>query len=202
LFKVLTMIDALKAWRIGNGFSQLRLAQRLCVSQAAVSRWEAGIDAPSLEVAGRIRALLDPATRHGVALEELFVGVRESLHVLFDFDGARLLATSQGYGRTFPHFSRLIGERFADRLVGETRVIYEDTSLHSSIMLGEIALMMGTTERHVDHDHDPAPRHHRTICFRKTGNRILGDVSFDLCDDAAETRLGRIIRTDELGSGA
>jgi transcriptional regulator with XRE-family HTH domain len=195
------MIEALKAWRSANGFSQQRLAGRLGVSQATVSRWEAGIDAPSLEVAGRIRALLDPGTQHAVALEELFVGVQESLNVLFDLDGARLLATSQGYVRRFPHFSRLIGESFANRLVGETRVIYEDTSLHSSIMLGEIALMMGTTERHVDHDHDPAPRHHWTICFRKSGTRVLGNISFDLCDDAAETRLGRIIRTDELGAG-
>ncbi len=196
------MIEALKAWRLANGVSQLRLADRLNVSQAAVSRWETGVDMPSLEAAGRIRALLDPGTKNAVALEELFVGVKETLHVLFDFDGARLLATSQGYARMFPRFSRLIGHQFADRFVGETRVIYEDTQLHTSIQLGEIALMMGTSKRHLNHGNEPAPRHHWTICFRKTGNRILGDVSFDLCEDAAETRLGRIIRTDELGAGA
>ena len=196
------MIEALKAWRIANGFSQLRLADKLHVSQAAVSRWEAGIDAPSLEAVGRIRALLDPATRHAVGLEELFVGVRESLHVLFDLDGARMLAASQGYGRMFPNFSRQIGQRFADRLVGESRIIYEDSALHSSIMLGEIALMMGTTERHTDYGDDPAPRHHWTVCFRKAGNRMLGDISFDLCNGDAETRLGRIIRTDELGAAS
>lgn len=196
------MIDALKAWRIANGLSQIRLADKLFVSQATVSRWESGIDTPSLEVLGRIRALLDPRTQHAVALEELFVGVRETLHVLFDLDGAQLLATSKGYGRRFPRFSRLIGQRFADRLVGETSIIYEDTSLYSSIMLGEIALIMGTTDRHIKHGNEPAPRHNWALCFRKTGNRMLVDVSFDLCEDATETRLSRIIRTDELGAGA
>lgn len=192
------MIEALRAWRKAHGISQQALAERLNVSQAAVSRWEAGVDAPSLEVLGRIKVLLDPATVQAVSLEELFVREKNSLHVLFDLDGARLLATSKGYQRIFPRFSRLIGQYFGDRLVGETKAILEDRQLHSSIKLGEIALMSGTTERHIDHRYDQALKHHWTICFRKTGSLILADVSFELCDQAEETKIGKIVRIDEL----
>ena len=38
----------------------------------------------------------------------------------------------------------------------------------------------------------------RTICFRKTGSLILADVSFELCDQTEETKIGKIVRIDEL----
>ena len=68
------MTEALRAWRKAHGISQQALAARLNVSQAAVSRWEAGIDAPSLEVLGRIKALLDPATEQAVSLDDNYGG--------------------------------------------------------------------------------------------------------------------------------
>lgn len=192
------MIETLKTWRKAHGVSQQKLAAQLNVSQAAVSRWEAGVDTPSLELLGRIKALLEPATQHAISLEQLFIREQYALHVLFDLDGARLLAASRGYSAIFPRFSRLIGERFADHMVGETRVIFEDRHLHTSIKLGEIALMTGTTERHINHRYDQAIRHHWTICFRKVGNRVLGDVAFELCKADAETKLDKIVRMDEL----
>jgi len=192
------VIESLRAWRRANGLSQGKLAARLGVSQAAVSRWEAGQDAPSLEVMGRIRSMIDPSTAASTAMEELFVREQAGLRILFDLDGARMLSVSRGYARLFPRFSRLIGARFAEKLVGETKVIYEDPALYSSIRLGEVGVMTGTTRRHIDHPADAAVKHHWTICFRKIGARVIGDVSFDLCDETVQTGLGKIIRVDDI----
>lgn len=192
------IIANLRAWRRASGLSQEKLAARLRVSQAAVSRWEAGLDVPSFDVVARIRALIDPRAAKDLAVEELFVREQGGLRILFDLDGATLLAASRGYARVFPRFSRLVGQRFADRLVGETSIIYEDPSTYSAVKLGEIGLMTGTTRRHIDHPADEALKHHWTICFRRLGHRIVGDVSFELCSDDAPVKLDRIVRLDEV----
>lgn len=131
-------------------------------------------------------------------MEELFVREQKSLHVLFDLDGARLLATSKGYARLFPRFSRLVGEQFMDKLIGETKVIFQESSLFTSIKLGEVALMSGVTKRHIDHPYDSALNHHWTICFRKIGTQVIGDVAFELCDESAVPKLDKIVRMDEI----
>jgi transcriptional regulator with XRE-family HTH domain len=192
-------LATLKAWRRANGLSQERLAARLNVSQAAISRWEAGLDTPSLEVVGRIRSLLDPKADEELAREELLVREQLGLRLLFDVDGSTLLATSRAYSRLYPSFCRMTGRRFVDRLVGETKIVYEDPALHSSVKLGEVAMMSGTTERHMDVlPGEVSLKHNWAMQFRKLGYRMVAEITVELCDPEAPTKLGKIIRVDEL----
>ena len=189
----------LKAWRRANGLSQGRLAARLNVSQAAVSRWEAGLDIPSLEVTGRIRSLIDPRAEQEIAREELLVREQVGLRLLFDVDGSTLLATSRAYARLYPSFCRMTGRRFVDRLIGETKIVYEDPALHSSVKLGEVAMMSGTTERHMDVlPGEVSLKHNWAMQFRKLGHRMVAEISVELCDPAAPTKIDKIIRVDEV----
>ncbi|WP_138468658.1 helix-turn-helix transcriptional regulator [Poseidonocella sp. HB161398] len=102
---------SLRRWRRVNDVKQATVAEALGVSQATVSRWEAGITQPSQREQERLCRLLGarpdgPADR---ALLALVSQSREPVHLVCDLSH-RLLAASPGRLASWRHgFDRLQG---------------------------------------------------------------------------------------------
>lgn len=87
--------QALRTWRALRRIKQGHAAELFGVSQATISRWEAGLQAPSLREAARLRDAMS-ATPTGTADAALLQLVRTnaaSVHLVCDFTH-RLLAAS------------------------------------------------------------------------------------------------------------
>ena len=97
---------SLRLWRALRRVKQAHAAELLRVSQAMVSRWEAGTLVPDAEEQARLRELmsarLDSAGDH--ALARLVTGSSASAHLVCDLTH-RLLAASRGRepGLELPH---------------------------------------------------------------------------------------------------
>ncbi len=190
--------EKLKAWRRSNGIKQHVMASALGVSQATVSRWESGLDIPSIDISRRITDLIATQIRDELAIESRFVERLSSIQAIFDIDGIRLQAASLGCMRTWPLFSRLAGRAFEPRMIGESRIILDDVETRRSVINGDIAMIVGVSTRHLDLESD-APFKHRWISrFWFHGHRVFTTLAYETCDAATPVGIEQIFRLDDI----
>ncbi|RED49956.1 helix-turn-helix domain-containing protein [Aestuariispira insulae] len=86
----------LRRWRRAQEIKQDSLAETLGVTQASVSRWEQGQQAPSPHILRILEAMITGQGRTGLdgVLKRLIQSSRDSVHIVED-RSHRLLATSQ-----------------------------------------------------------------------------------------------------------
>lgn len=190
----------LKAWRRANGIKQATIAASLGVSQAAVSRWENGLDLPPVAILHRLQKFIAQGVRDELAIERRFLQRRTSVEAVFDFDGIRLLATSGGMNQLWPQFSGLVGRAFEARMIGESRLAIDDASLRKSVVRGDVALIVGVSTRHVDLDVDSAIKHRWISRFRMDGQRVLTSMVYEPCEQDTVCGVQEVVRLDDFSS--
>jgi transcriptional regulator with XRE-family HTH domain len=91
---------ALRTWRALRRIKQSHAAELFGVSQATISRWEAGRQAPSPRECARLRELMSaaPSGAADAALLDLVRGSATPVHLICDFTH-RLLAASSARAR-------------------------------------------------------------------------------------------------------
>lgn len=188
----------LRQWRRGQMLKQDALARILGVTQAAVSRWENGLDDPSPRLRERLRGLMAANLRDELAVERLILSRQTSTRALFDVDGVRLVGLSKGAQATWPDYCRFTGRCMRDRAVGEVQQIIENASLMREIQHGEIALISGVSIENLRFRRTNKFKHRWTLAFRQVGQTMLADMNYEKAE--AEDRLGvhEILRIDEI----
>lgn len=188
----------LRAWRKSNGIKQDAMAAALGVSQATVSRWESGRDSPSIALSRRITDLIATRARNELAIERCFVERLSSIQSIFEIDGIRFQAASAGFKRAWPRFSRLIGRSFEGRMIGESRIILDDAAFRRDVLAGEIAMVIGVSERHLALEGDPTLRHRWMARFWFHGHRVFTTLAYDPCDATTPTGVEEILRLEDI----
>lgn len=188
----------LRIWRRANGIKQDAMAAALGVSQATVSRWESGRDVPSIEISRRITDLVATRVRDELAIESRFVERLSSIQAIFEIDGIRLQAASAGCTHAWPRFSRLVGRSFEARMVGESRIILDDAAFRRDVIAGDVAMVVGVSQRHLDLETDPPLRHRWVARFWFHGHRVFTTLAYELCDAAIPTGIEQILRLDDI----
>ncbi len=153
-----------------------------------------------MAVLHKITDLIADGIRDELATERRFIERLSSAEAIFDLDGIRLEATSAGLKRLWPEFSRLVGLRIADRLIAETRIILDDTSLRRDILRGEVTIVSGITTRHTDIELDHVARHRwmSRICI--DGPRAYARMVFEPCDPDLPDGIADIFRPDDVAA--
>lgn len=188
----------LRIWRRSNGIKQDAMAAALGVTQATVSRWESGRDIPSIEISRRITDLIATQIRDELAIESRFVERLSSVQAIFDVDGIRLQATSLGCARAWPLFSRLAGRAFEGRMIGESRIILDDTETRSGVIRGDIAMIVGVSTRHLNLEGDTAFKHRWISRFWFHGHRAFATLAYEPCDASAPIGIEQIFHLDDI----
>lgn len=189
----------IKLWRQQNNIKQTALAEMLGVSQTAISLWENGHDQPSGPMMTRVRDLISRTQRDEYALERLFTQRQSGVLSLVDYDGARLLAVSQGFRALWPQVAQMEGLAMANHLVDEAQHLFCDADLRHAILSGSLGLASGVSERQTDLPFDPVLRHGWHICFRRHGYRTVLAMSYEICTGPAEPGITDLIHLDALG---
>lgn len=198
----------LKTWRRTAQLTQTQLAQALGVSQSLVSRWERGVEAPSPALSRRLHELmtgsrnLSELAREAVALHTLPVG-----RALYDVDGVRLLAYSQGFARTWPPnhggkpLETIAGRFLLDLLVGEVASLLQDDEIRYQIQTGEIIQLSCVTERSTTLEVDHGLRYRKHGSLRDIGGRLVFDVTYEVCDRSVALGCSRPLTVEDVLSG-
>lgn len=188
----------LRLWRKSRAMKQSALAQLLGVSQGAISHWENGTDLPSPAMLARIRELVGREFRGQLEVESRIVEAQVGIRALFGLDGVRLLATSPGFKTIWPEMLALEGVPLADQLVDVTRDIHTDAELMRAVRQGDVAMISGVSERHVDRVDGVAFKHHWTALYRRIGTLHSVELSFEPAAPDQAVGLGQVLRLDEL----
>lgn len=188
----------LRQWRRSNGIKQDSVAAVLGVSQAAVSRWENGVDVPSLPILLKITDLVARGVHDDLAVDRMFIARLSSVEAIFDLDGVRLEATSDGMSRLWPAFQHMTNRVFEPRMVGESRLVVDDLDIRRAVLRGEIALISGVTERHLDVPGDAPVRHRWVARIRHYGHRVFTHMVYEPCDPGTPLGIEDIFHLDDL----
>jgi DNA-binding XRE family transcriptional regulator len=189
----------LRRWRKAAGLKQNALAALLGVSQAAVSRWENGLDQPSPALHAKIRDMIGRPSFSEVGMQQAIVGRMPGIRALVDLDGMRLLSTSQSFKIIWPEVAAAEGHRFAAHLLDLTRDIYNDNAIMQCIKANEIAMIAAVSDRQISGFGDQAFRHYWAASYKKIGTRHLAEISYEACEPNAQLGLRHILRVDEIG---
>ena len=73
----------LKSWRKAVGLKQDALAYLLGVTQPAISRWESGLDHPSVAVQLRLRDMMCPMGTARLKIDDFVLRQKSALEALF-----------------------------------------------------------------------------------------------------------------------
>jgi transcriptional regulator with XRE-family HTH domain len=190
--------NRLKQWRRSNGVKQDSVAAALGVSQAAVSRWENGLDVPSFSILLKITDLVARGVHDDVAVDRMFISRLNSVEAIFDLDGIRLEATSGGMSQLWPAFQHMTNRVFEPRMIGESRLVIDNPELRRAVLRGEVALVSGVTERHLDLPGDATVRHRWVARIRHYGNRVFSHMVYEPCDPATPLGIEDIFHLDDL----
>lgn len=191
--------ERIRLWRKSNGIKQDAMAAALGVSQATISRWEGGLDLPSIEISRRIADLIAKKIRDELAIESRFIEKLSSVQAIFDIDGIRLQASSLGCARAWPLFSRLAGRAFESRMIGESRIVIDDEETRRAVIKGDIAMIVGVSTRHLDLEVDTPFRHRWISRFWFHGHRVFCTMAYEPCDGATPIGIEQIFRVDDIG---
>ena len=187
----------LRSWRRMHGLKQGALAEALGVSQAAVSRWESGVDFPSVALLHRITDMIAHGIHDDLAMDRMFIERLSSVEAIYDLDGVRIEATSAGLSRLWPDFARMPNRRIESRMIGESRIILDDQDVRQAIARGEVALVAGVSTRHTDLELDTAIKHRWIARIRHYGPRVLTTVVYEPCDPDVPLGIEDIFRLDQ-----
>lgn len=180
------------------GLKQRTLASLLGVTQAAISRWETGLDVPSSGVQSKLRDIVDQRSAGQLAVEMSIIKRTAGLRALADIDGMRLLAASPSFSAAWPELAAAKGLMLKDHLLELSREVYNDHSIMRSILDGEIVMIAGVSDRQLKGFGDNAFRHYWAASYRKIGTKHYAEVSFEACEPDAELGLRHILRVDDL----
>jgi transcriptional regulator with XRE-family HTH domain len=187
----------LRLWRRANMVKQASLAHDLGVTQAAVSRWENGIDTPSPALMRKLKDLLAKSGNNAFP-ERRLIERQSVVRALFDLDGTYLLASSQGMRKLWPSFAGMTDIPLADYLIGELAGLLHDDETTRSIRKGEVLLVTGVTERHLNLDVDHAVRHRWHLSMRTCDARSVGDLVLEPCDPAMRVGIDTVLNVHDL----
>ena len=193
-----SLAGTLQAWRRSEALTQAQIAERLGVSQQAISCWERGIDVPGPRRLGLIRSLIEQA--NDIAVEKACIRDQSSIRALMDPDGVRILQCSAGFVNLWPDFSQMAGLPLEERLVGEAAELHHQAETRRDILAGDIAMVSGVSLRHFDIALDEPLKHRWFIRFRRYGARVLGDMILEPCAADASVGIERLLRPDEMAA--
>jgi DNA-binding XRE family transcriptional regulator len=182
----------IRLWRRVNAVGQKDLAARLGVTQQAVSNWETGRDTPSQLIISKLMDLFSNSDE--LSIEKAFIRSQSTVRALIDVDGATLVGYSSGFERVWKEFCSLSGVALEDKLINELYWISSNVELRREIMAGEVPILSGTSNKHLDVDLGVPFKHRWHICFRRYGARKIADMIYEPCDADAEVGV-------QLGSG-
>lgn len=188
----------LRQWRKANHIKQAILAETLGVTQATVSRWESGLDEPSPAQYVKIRNLVGQVGRSRFEIERDVISLQTGLRALVDVDGIRIISLTKLYESFWPEMIALKEMPLADKLTSFSREIFYDEQLMRSIRRGEVALISGVSEEHFEGVAGNSFRHRWTATYRKTGSRLVSELSFEPCSSAEILGIKGIVRVDEI----
>lgn len=174
----------LRQWRKTSNISQVILAQELNVTQAAISRWENGVDEPSPLHLALIRQKI-ACHQTEEAIERRFISRQISPRALFEADGMTLIASSRGLQELWPTFSAMIGTSMADNMIGESAPFVHDADLSRMVRRGDLTMVTGVSHRHLDVMFDEPFLHRWHACTRRIGSRTLIELVFEVCEPDA-----------------
>lgn len=192
--------SVLKDWRKSSGVKQDTLAAMLGVSQSAVSSWETGRDEPSRRLMGRILDIMSPTARDRLQLDNLALSTQGAVRASFDLDGIKLVTASRGLTAAWPDFAKLTQSRLVERLVDEAGTMLHDDDFVRSIRRGEIALVAGVSDRHIDLNMDQRFRHRWVAVFRTYGQKMLIDMTYEGCGPSTKKGVEGVTHYDSLNS--
>lgn len=194
--------SVVRDWRKASGVKQDSLAAMLGVSQSAVSSWETGRDEPSRRVTGRLIDIMSPTGRDRLQLDNLALSIQGAVRASFDLDGVKLVMASRGLIAAWPDFARLTHSRLIERLVDEASLLLHDDDFVRSVRRGEIALVAGVSDRHVDLDMDVDKRfkHKWVAVFRTYGHKMSIDMTYEGCEASLSKCVESVTHYDSLNS--
>ena len=187
----------LRDWRKTHRIKQATLAFDLGVTQAAVSRWENGVDLPSAPKMQQLRALMHKPSEQFLA-EQRYIQRLTANRALFTFDGLRLQVASRGISRIWPDFARMQGTAFADLLVEETAAVIHDCETAYHVRQKSSLLITGVSDRHISLDVDTAFRHRWHACVRNIDGLAMVDMSFESCANDTATGIEDVFYPEDL----
>jgi transcriptional regulator with XRE-family HTH domain len=190
----------LRDWRKASGVKQDSLAAMLGVSQSAVSSWETGRDEPGRRVTGRLIDIMSPTGRDRLQLDNLALSTQGAVRASFDLDGVKLIMASRGLTAAWPDFAKLTHSRLIERLVDEASLMLHDDDFVRSVRRGEVALVAGVSDRHVDLEMDKPFRHRWVAVFRTYGQKMFIDMTYEGCEASLSRCVEGITHYDSLGS--
>ena len=89
---------------------------------------------------------------------------------------------------------------FADDLINELAITVSDHALNQQLVRGEIVLMSGVSERHLALDTDVAFHHQWHVCFKRSGVRLLAEMTYEPCPSDISVGITDIVTLDALMS--
>jgi transcriptional regulator with XRE-family HTH domain len=189
----------LRDWRRAVRMKQNALADYLGVTQSAVSRWESGLDAPNRATMRRIVDIMAGVARDDLAVERMALLGQSTVRAIFDVDGIRTVAISDGFLKLWPKFAQLQGMSLADILVGESAQLVGNAEFMRRVRRNEIAFVTGVSDLHVDFRDDPYSRHRWHIVARHIGPKTYVEMLYETCDPAAKVGVEKLVSMDEIG---
>lgn len=184
----------LTAWRKAERLTQGQLAILLGVSQQAVSNWERGLDIPNTSKLAEVRRMM--AQPDGLSVDSELVSQQQAIRTLFDFDGVRLYATSRGFRKLWPTLGAMLDAPLADFLVNEAAQLNADSEVKHCITRRQVIGVSGVSEQHLSIESDIVVRHRWFVRFRTYGHRIIGDMTFEECQDSSPAGIERLFGPD------
>jgi transcriptional regulator with XRE-family HTH domain len=189
--------ERLRRWRKLNHIKQAALAADLCVSQAAISRWENGLDLPTPAKLAALRTIMSKQGDDLVA-ERLYTERLGTPRAMMALDGMQLLATSRGLSLMWPEFALLQGRRLEDHLVNEAASFFYSNELACHVRDGMPLIVSGVSDRHLSLQIDTAFRHRWHACLRRLNNRTMIDVTYEPCAADTPVRIEDLLIVDTL----
>ena len=188
--------------------SQADLAAQLGVTQSIVSRWEMGREPISAGLLERLIGMVSGKTaqpqlwKESALLKDTSIG-----RALFDADGLRYLAGSQGFRDMFPlthggHTVEILNRKnILDKLVGEMADILQDDEIRCQLHHRQLISMSCVTDRSTCFELEHGIRYRMQGVPRIMDGRVIVDVTYNACDISASLGLDGLITVDDVLSG-
>ncbi|HCY99637.1 MAG: hypothetical protein A3D16_19180 [Rhodobacterales bacterium RIFCSPHIGHO2_02_FULL_62_130] len=192
--------ENLRAWRKTNRLKQAVLAEMLSVSQATISRWEAGTDIPPAHAKHRLNDLFIATYRGSLAYDAHMVSGQSQLRALFDLESITLQVASAGFQSVWPDFAMGAKPALRNHLVEESAALFGRDDFLQSVVAGDVAYVEAVSDRHVSLQIDAGFRHRWFAGFKRYGSRMLIDMTYEPCPTDTALGISKILYVDDLKS--